>query len=105
MLYYPKEINFEDLFQNLREKHKIEKVTIQSGGTLNAILIRKGLIDRISFVIAPALIGGKNTATLVDGRSLNSEKDLEQIKALKLRKCEKLKNSYLLLEYDVVNKS
>ncbi|MDO8510857.1 MAG: dihydrofolate reductase family protein [Nanoarchaeota archaeon] len=103
LLYYPKEIDFEDLFKKLKQKHKVEKVTIQSGGTLNAILVRKGLIDRVSIVIAPALIGGKDTSTLVDGKSLSSERDLQQIKVLKLRTCEKLKNSYLHLEYDVMN--
>lgn len=103
LLYYQKEIDFEDLFKKLRQKYKLDRVTIQSGGTLNAILVRKGLIDRASFVIAPALIGGKDTSTLIDGKSLSSEQDLKQIKALKLRKCEKLENSYLYLEYDVMN--
>ena len=103
LLYYTKEVDFEDLFQKLRQKHKIEKITIQSGGTLNAILVRKGLIDRVSIVIAPALIGGKDTSTLMDGKSLSSEQDLKLIKALKLRKCEELKNFYLHLEYDVIN--
>ncbi len=103
IIYYPKEVDFEDLFKKLKEKHKIDRITIQSGGTLNSILVRKGLIDKVSFVIAPCLIGGNDTSTLIDGKSLSSEKDLKQIKALKLRKCEKLKNSYIRLEYDVIN--
>ena len=103
LIYYPNKINFKDLFKKLKQKYKVSNVTIQSGGTLNATLVREGLIDRVSFVIAPALIGGKNTSTLMDGKSLRSDKDLKQIKALKLRKCEKLKNSYLHLIYDVIN--
>ncbi len=102
LIYYPNKIDFKDLFKKLKQKYKINHVTIQSGGTLNASLVRNGLIDRISFVIAPALIGGKDTSTLMDGKSLRTEQDLKQIKALKLRKCEKLKNSYLYIVYDVI---
>jgi 2,5-diamino-6-(ribosylamino)-4(3H)-pyrimidinone 5'-phosphate reductase len=102
LLYYPKKVDFKDLFKKLRKKYKASRVTIQSGGTLNAVFIREGLIDRLSLVVAPGLIGGKDTSSLVDGKSLHSEKDLKNIKALKLRKCDKLKNSYLHLVYDVL---
>lgn len=105
LIYYPKEINLEKLFWKLKTKFKVKQVTIQSGGTLNSILIRKGLIDRVSVVIAPVLIGGKDTATLMDGKSIASQKELQKIKTLKLKKCTQLKDSYLHLEYDVCNQS
>ena len=54
-------------------------------------------------VIAPALIGGKSTPTLMDGVSLSSPQDLSQIKALRLIQATPLKDSYLLLEYRVNN--
>ncbi len=70
---------------------------------MNATLIRQGLIDQLSLVVAPALIGGKNTSTLIDGEPLRSQKDLKHIKALKLKKVKRLNNSYLHLVYDVIN--
>lgn len=70
---------------------------------MNSLLIREGLIDELSLVIAPVLIGGKDTSTLVDGKSLISEKDLMNMKALKLRDCIKLDNSYINLIYEVLN--
>ncbi|MFC1685761.1 dihydrofolate reductase family protein [Nanoarchaeota archaeon] len=103
LIYYPKKVVFSDLFKRLKKKYKIDKITIQSGGNLNSILSRKGLIDRVSLVIAPALVGGSNTSTLIDGKSLFSDKDLKKIKALKLKTYKKLKNSYLHLVYDVLN--
>ena len=103
LLYYPNKIDFKDLFKKLKQKYSMNRVTIQSGGTLNARLVRDGLIDRVSFVIAPALVGGKDTSTLMDGKSLRSESDLKNIKALKLIKCEKLKNSYIHLVYEVMS--
>lgn len=97
------EKKFTKLFELLKKRDQINRVTIQSGGTMNATLIRQGLIDRLSLVVAPALIGGKNTSTLIDGEPLKSQKDLKCIKSLKLKKVERLKNSYLHLVYDVVN--
>ena len=98
---YDKTVDFEDLFIKLREQYEAEKLTIQSGGTLNATLIRKGLIDRIIIVVAPALVGGKDTSTLVDGESLHTSNELNKIKTLELVHAKPLENSYLLLEYRV----
>ena len=103
IIFYEKEIDFKDLFVKLKEKFKIDNITIQSGGTLNAHLLREGLIDHISLVIAPCLIGGKNTSTIIDGESLHSIEDLHKIKALELKKCEVLEDSYVYMLYDVIN--
>ncbi len=100
---YPEKIDFTDLFKRLKKDCGAERMTIQSGGTLNSILLREGLIDRVLLVIAPALIGGKNTATLIDGESLHSEDELSKIKALELVQAKPLENNYLLLEYIVKN--
>lgn len=70
---------------------------------MNAELVRQGLIDQISIVVAPCLIGGKDTSTLADGRSLLSKKDLLLIRPLILKKVSKLKDSYLHLLYEVIN--
>ncbi len=105
IIYYKKEIDFENLFRKLKEDYNIKKLTIQTGGTLNSIFLRKKLIDKISIVIAPTLIGGKDTSTLIDGKSLSSIKELKNIKALKLESIKKLKNSYIHLKYTVINET
>jgi len=102
ILFYEGEIDFVDAFAKLKNGHGVDKMTIQSGGTLNAKLFRENLVDHVSVVVAPVVIGGKDTATLVDGESLHSEKDLADIKSLKLKSCEELKSSYLHLKYDVI---
>lgn len=102
ILYYD-EIDFVDVFRRFSEEFGIERVTVQTGGTLNATLLRLKLIDRVSIVIAPCLIGGKNTPSLVSGESLHTEAELPHIKALKLTKIQQLKDNYVLLEYDVIN--
>jgi len=103
IIYYKKEIDFVDLFKKLKQDYRIDRITIQTGGTLNSIFLRNKLIDKISIVVAPTLIGGKDTPSLIDGKSLSSVKELSLIKALKLTEVKKLNNSYLHLKYDVIN--
>lgn len=105
IIEFDEQINLPRLFEILKEEHGIEKITIQSGGTLNASLIREGLINHLSVVIAPVLIGGKDTSTLMDGESLHSKEELFKIKALKLVQWNQLENSYIHLVYDVINET
>lgn len=103
IIYYPKKINFKNLFSKLYKKYNLKRITIQTGGTLNSIFLRENLIDMVSLVIAPALVGGKNTSSLIDGESLKNTRELNKIKSLKLIKINKLKNSYIHLKYRVKN--
>jgi len=104
VISYKDKVNFKSLFMKFKSDFGIDKITIQTGGTLNSILLRQGLIDHISIVLAPCLVGGKDTSSLIDGESLHSKQDLINIKPLKLISCEQLDNSYLHLKYDVLNK-
>ncbi|MFA4880224.1 MAG: dihydrofolate reductase family protein [Candidatus Doudnabacteria bacterium] len=104
IISYKDKINFSDLFKKLKSDYGIKRITIQSGGTMNAVLLRNKLIDRISLVVAPCLIGGKDTASLIGGESLHNQKELKYVKALRLKRCDVLENSYLHLQYDVINK-
>jgi len=103
IIYYENNIDFIDLFKKLKQDYRIDKLTIQSGGTLNAVFLRNKLIDKISIVVAPALIGGKDTVSLIDGKSLSLVDELKDVKALKLIEVKKLKDSYIHLKYDVIN--
>jgi len=105
IMYYENGINFVDCFYQLKYKYNISNLTIQTGGTLNSILLREKLIDKISIVIAPALIGGKDTSTLIDGVSLQTFEDIKKIKALKLIENKTLNDSYINLKYEVINET
>lgn len=56
----------------------------------------------MDIVVAPVLVGGKDTSTLIDGKSLMSEQELSQLGALKLHACTVLEDSYLRLRYQVM---
>ena len=66
------------------------------------MFLRKKLIDYVDIVVAPLLIGGKETSTLIDGTSLVSVDELSGIGVLKLIDCMVLQNSYIRLRYQVI---
>ncbi len=103
ILHYNRKIDFAELFERLRRVHGIKRLTVQSGGTLNATLVRSGLIDRFSLVIAPLIVGGTTTPTCVDGEALHNVRELTKLKPMRLVTCKKLKHSYVHLTYDVLN--
>jgi len=102
ILYYD-ELDLGRLFEDLLEKYGVDRITIQSGGTLNNELVRQGLIDYVHIVIAPLLVGGKETSSLLDGTSISKIEELSKLKALELLEVNRLEDSYLELKYRVKN--
>lgn len=98
VIFYENKIDFTDLFSRLKN-NGVERVTVQSGGTLNAELIRSDLIDELNVVMAPIIIGGKDTSTLVDGQSPSTVDEIAMIQDFDLLKVEQLKESFLHLMY------
>ena len=86
----------------LREEHGCERLTVQSGGTVNGLFLREKLIDYVDIVVAPVLVGGKDTPTLIDGRSLTDKSELPGLGVLKLIECSALRDSYVRLRYQVI---
>ncbi len=96
-------LNLKKALVILRNKYGCQYLTIQSGGTVNSIFLREKLFDYVDIVVAPILIGGKDTPTLIDGSSILSSRDLNQLGVLHLEECNILKSSYLHLKYKVIS--
>lgn len=95
-------VTIEDVFAHLYEKYNCERLTVQSGGTVNGMLLKHKLIDYIDIVIAPVIVGGRDTPSLFDGRSIVHPNELKELGILKLTSCEELENSYIRLKYKVL---
>ena len=89
------------MLEDLSSKYNAERVTIQSGGSLNGLFLRNNLIDYVNIVIAPLLVGGKDVPTLIDGEAISNSEELNKLKALELIECNQLDNSYIQLKYKV----
>ncbi|MCI9136267.1 MAG: deaminase [Lachnospiraceae bacterium] len=96
-------LDLADALQILEMNYGCKRLTVQSGGTLNGLFLRSKLIDYVDIVIAPILVGGKDTSTLIDGNSITSVEDLNLLGALQLETCEVLKDSYTHLRYKVIS--
>lgn len=90
------------LLEDLYSKYDAKALTIQSGGNLNGRFLRENLIDYVNIVIAPLLVGGSKTSTIIDGDSIASREELDKLRALKLLECKKLDDSYIELKYQVI---
>ena len=102
IIYY-ENINLNQMMQDLKIDYAVERITIQSGGTLNCEFLRQNLIDYVNIVIAPILVGGSTTNTLIDGKAISKVEELNKLKALELIETRVLQNSYIQLKYKVLN--
>lgn len=100
-IIFQDEFNPCDMLARLKRDFGCERITIQTGGTLNAIFLKNKLFDFVDIVVAPVLVGGKDTSTLIDGKSKTLQSELKDLGVLELERCERLENSYLRLVYRV----
>ena len=102
-IIYQNELSLKDALIKLKSEYGCERITIQTGGTLINLFLREKLFDYVDIIIAPVLIGGKDTSTLIDGKSLTEECELSKLGVVKLQECVVLENSYLRLRYEVIH--
>lgn len=91
------------LLEVLYRDYGCERITLQTGGTLNGLFLRQKLIDFIDIVVAPVLVGGSNVSSLIDGPALTDPSELSQLGILELIEVKPLKNSYVRMRYKVVS--
>jgi len=69
---------------------------------LNGLILREKLFDYVDLVVAPVLVGGRDTSTLIDGKALETTEELNKLGVLELESAQVLKDSYLRLRYKVI---
>ncbi len=90
-------VDFNHAFDVLYSKYNIKTILTDTGGTLNSVLIERGLIDEISLIISPFIVG--------DG-SINIFKSLKlkEVINVELKKVEVFDKNTLLVRYQVIPK-
>lgn len=66
-------VNFKQALQELCVRFGVETVRVESGGSLNGVLLREGLVDEVSVLIHPALVGGSSPRSLFRAPDLFSD--------------------------------
>jgi len=59
-------IDMRSALEALNARYRVKVVRVDSGGTLNSVLLNSGLVDEVSVLIHPFLAGGKPDPTLFD---------------------------------------
>ncbi|MDD1691295.1 MAG: RibD family protein [Methanoregula sp.] len=59
-------IDMRAALETLYEKYTVKVLRIDSGGTLNSVLLHAGLVDEVSVLIHPFIAGGKASPSLCD---------------------------------------
>ena len=101
-IIYQEEPSLKDALRRLKSECGCDRLTVQSGGSVNSLFLREKLLDYVDIVMAPVLIGGRDTPTMIDGPSLKSVSQLQDAGILRLEKCSVLEDSYIRLQYRVV---
>jgi len=82
----------------LAVEHDVRHVRVDSGGTLNGILLRQGLVDEVSVLLEPRLVGGRSARSMVVAPDLTS---IDDVVPLELLDVEALADGFVWLRYSV----
>jgi len=88
-------VNLKKAYNALTEKYKINTIMVDSGPTLNGVLLNAGLIDEISLLVFPVLVGKRSNKLLAQIKIGNQNVNL------KLLDEEKLENGLVSLRYQL----
>ncbi len=93
-------VDLRAALSELRTRYEVERVRVDSGGTLNGVLLRLGLVDEVSLLIAPFLMGDDSSRPFYRAPAFGPE---EGHIGLRLMHQERLEGDNLWLRYEVVS--
>jgi 2,5-diamino-6-(ribosylamino)-4(3H)-pyrimidinone 5'-phosphate reductase len=83
----------------LHDRFGIRRIRVDSGGTLNGVLLRQGLVDEVHLLVHPCLVGGTSPKTAFRAGDLESG---EGVIPLRLTHLERLGDDIVWMGYEVV---
>lgn len=66
------EVDLKELLRRLAERG-VERLLVEGGGELNWAFVRDDLVDEVYVTIAPALLGGRDAPSLLEGDGLSMQ--------------------------------
>ena len=92
-------VDLKTALAEVRDRYGVERIRADSGGTLNGVLLRLGLVDEVSLLVAPVLMGDDASRAFVRAPALAAAGGYA---GLKLTHMERLDGDNLWLRYEVV---
>lgn len=91
-------VDLRAALETLAADHGVKVVRVDSGGTLNGVLLREKLVSEVSVLVHPQLVGGESPRSIYRSRDLTVE---ERPTDLELMSSRKLKGGTVWLRYRV----
>jgi len=91
-------VDMHAALEDLNARYGAQTVLLDSGGTLNGVLLRAGLVNEISLLVHPCLVGGITPRSFFRAPDLTSS---EGVIALRLIHVEQIRDQILWLRYEV----
>jgi 2,5-diamino-6-(ribosylamino)-4(3H)-pyrimidinone 5'-phosphate reductase len=92
-------VDYRTALEELNSRFGIKCVRVDSGGTLNGVLLRDGLVSEISLLLHPGLVGGVTPMSFFRAPDLESASGVVNLKLLHM---EKVRDNIVWLKYEVV---
>jgi 2,5-diamino-6-(ribosylamino)-4(3H)-pyrimidinone 5'-phosphate reductase len=93
-------VNLNEALEKLNSKFGVQTVRVDSGGVLNGVLLRAGLVSEVSVLFHPTLVGGNTPRSFFRAPDLASS---EGVLRLKLIHTQKLKEDIVWLRYELLS--
>ena len=91
-------VDYRTALAELRERFGVETLRVDSGGRLSGLLLREGLVDEVSVLIFPTLVGDASPLSIYN---LPDDAGHAQVVSLALRSVEVPRDDAVWLRYDV----
>lgn len=93
-------VDLKKALMELGARYSLRTLRIDSGGTLSAIMMKEGLIDEVSIILSPCIVGNVNSAHFINPVVA----ELPESRKLRLKHVEEMENGLIWLKYDVIKK-
>jgi 2,5-diamino-6-(ribosylamino)-4(3H)-pyrimidinone 5'-phosphate reductase len=91
-------VDLGQALSQLNVRYGVKTVRVDSGGALTAVLLQQGLVDQVSLLLHPTLVGGGTRSIYQPGGAGLPAKTIK----LRLIHFEKIGDGQLWVNYDVV---
>ncbi len=91
-------VDLRQALEELKVRYGVKSVRTDCGGRLNGVLLRAGLVDEVSVLISPTLIGGRRGTSLFDEGEIESSGGFIP---LSLAHMERVRGGFVWLRYEV----
>jgi 2,5-diamino-6-(ribosylamino)-4(3H)-pyrimidinone 5'-phosphate reductase len=92
-------VDLRAALEELNARYGVRVVRVDSGGTLNGVLLRAGLVDEVSVLVSPCLVGGTTPRSVYRAPDLDSPAGLTPLRLVHL---ERMSGDTVWLRFEVV---